>query len=44
MFIQSLKYDYQTGGILVEYVTKGEAREMTPITRAIRQATRSHPL
>ncbi len=29
MFIQSLKYDYQTGGILVEYVTKGEAREMS---------------
>lgn len=29
MFIQSLKYDYQTGGILVEYVTKAEAREMS---------------
>lgn len=28
MFIKSLKYDYQTGGILVEYVTKAEAREM----------------
>lgn len=28
MFIQSLKYDYQTAGILVEYVTKSEAREM----------------
>ncbi len=28
MFIQSLKYDYQTGGILVEYVTKGEANQM----------------
>lgn len=29
MFIQSLKYDYQTGGILVEYVTKAEARKMS---------------
>lgn len=29
MFIQRLKYDYQTGGILVEYVTKAEAREMS---------------
>lgn len=29
MFIKSLKYDYQTGGILVEYVTKAEAREMS---------------
>ena len=28
MFIQSLKYDYQTAAILVEYVTKAEAREM----------------
>ena len=28
MFIRSLKYDYQTGGILVEYVTKAEACEM----------------
>ena len=29
MFIQSLKYDYQTAGILVEYVTKSEARQMS---------------
>lgn len=29
MFIQSLKYDYQTAAILVEYVTKAEAREMS---------------
>ena len=29
MFIQSLKYDYQTAGILVEYVTKAEARQMS---------------
>ena len=28
MFIQSLKYDYQTAGILVEYVTKSEANQM----------------
>ena len=28
MFIQSLKYDYQTAGILVEYVTKSEANPM----------------
>lgn len=36
MFIKSLKYDYQTGGILVEYVTKAEAREMSDkLTRSI---------
>ena len=36
MFIQSLKHDYQTGGILVEYVTKEEAREMSAkLSRAI---------
>lgn len=36
MFIRSLKYDYQTGGILVKYVTKAEAREMSDkLTRAI---------
>ena len=29
MFIKSLKYDYQTAGILVEYVTKSEARQMS---------------
>ena len=29
MFIQSLKCDYQTAAILVEYVTKAEAREMS---------------
>ena len=29
MFIQSLKYDYQSAGILVEYVTKAEAKEMS---------------
>jgi len=29
MFIQSLKYDYQTAAILVEYVTKAEARVMS---------------
>lgn len=36
MFIQSLKYDYQTGGILVEYVSKAEAREMSlKLTKSI---------
>ena len=29
MFIQDLKCDYQTGGILVEYVNKAEARSMS---------------
>lgn len=36
MFIRDLKYDYQTGGILVKYVTKAEALEMSDkLDRAI---------